>query len=141
MKQAYLPVKIVLALVAVVHIAVGLIGVIPSTPLSTALVFYGGALQFSPQIAYLLQMFGAYMLTMGGLCIYALWDPVKNRHIIHAIIFLLLFRGFQRILSVGQVNTVFGMVPGYYWVQTILFLVVALALIWLRPGAGQAAKA
>ncbi len=118
---------------AVIHIAIGLIGIIPTTPLSIVLVFYGGALQFSPQIAYLLQMFGAYMLTIGALCIYAVWDPAKNRYIIHGMIFLLLLRGIQRILSAGQVVTVFGVVPDYYWIQTALFLIVGLALVWLRP--------
>jgi hypothetical protein len=137
MKQSYLAVRAVLGLVAVIHIGIGLIGVIPTTPLSVVLVFYGGALQFSPQIAYLLQMFGAYMLTIGGLCVYAIWNPAKNRGIIHGIIFLLLFRGIQRILSVGQVQIVFGTVPGYYWTQTVLFLLVGLALIWLRPRAAD----
>jgi hypothetical protein len=141
MKESYLPVRAVLGLVAVLHIAIGLIGVIPTTPLSIVLVFYGGALQFSPQIAYLLQMFGAYMLTIGGLCLYAIWNPVKNRGIIHGIIFLLLLRGIQRILSAGEASRVFGVLPGYYWTQTVLFLVVGLALIWLRPKVAEAAGA
>jgi hypothetical protein len=141
MKHSYLPLKLVLALVAVIHIVVGLVGIIPGIPLSYILVFYGGALQFSPQIAYLLHIFAAYMLTMGALSIYALWDPVKNKSIVHCIIFLLLFRGIQRILYLGQLDTVFGMVPKYYWVQTILFLVVGVALLWLRPRAAGATKA
>ena len=139
MNQPYLPVKIVLGIVAVSHIVTGLIGILPSMPLSYVLVLYGGALQFSPQIAYLLQIFGAYMLTIGVASIYAMWDPVKNRSIIHVLAFLLLFRGVQRILSSGEVHTVFGLIPGYYWLQTILFLGVALALLWFRPRAVQPA--
>jgi hypothetical protein len=141
MKQSYLPVKLVLGLVAAIHLVIGLLGVIPTSPLSIVLVFYGGALQFSPQISYLLQIFGAYMLAIGVLCLYPIWDPVKHRSVIHGMIFLLLFRGVQRILSAGQAQTVFGLVPQYYWVQTVLFLAVGLALFWLRPKAAEAAAA
>jgi hypothetical protein len=70
------------------------------------------------------------MLTVGVLCIYALWNPVKNRSIVHCIIFLHLSRGIQRILSLSQIKMVFGLVPQYYWIQTALFLVVGLALLW-----------
>ena len=140
MRHPYIPLRIVLGLVAVIHLSIGLLGVIPSSPLSFVLVFYGGALQFSPQIAHLLQIFGAYMLTIGALCIYGIWDPVRHKSIIHGIIFLLLFRGIQRILTVSQVPTVFGLVPDYYWVQTFLFLATGLALLWLRPKAIAANK-
>jgi hypothetical protein len=133
MRESHIAVRLVLGLVAALHIGIGLLGVIPSTPLSVVLLFYGGALQFSPQIAYLLQIFGAYMLTIGALGIYALWNPVKNKSIIHGLIFLLLFRGIQRILSAGTAAAVFGVLPGYYWTQTILFLAVGLLLLWLRP--------
>ncbi len=135
MNQSYLPVKVVLGIVAIAHIITGLAGIIPSVPLSIVLVLYGGALQFSPQIAYLLHIFGAYMLTIGVMSIYALYNPVKNRSIIHGLAFLLFLRAVQRAFSSGQANTVFGLVPGYYWIQTVLFLGVALALLWFRPRA------
>jgi hypothetical protein len=135
MKKPYLALKIVLAVVAAIHIIIGILGVIPASPLSIVLAFYGGALQFSPQIGHLLQIFGAYMLTIGALCIYAIWDPIKNKCVIHGLIFLLLFRGGQRILTADQTSQVFGLVPQGYWIQTILFLAVGLILLWLRPKA------
>jgi hypothetical protein len=137
--QPYLPIKLILGIVAVSHIVTGLAGIIPSMPLSIALVLYGGALQFSPQIAYLLQIFGAYMLTIGVMSLYAMCNPVRHRSIIHGIAFLLLLRAIQRMVSTGQANAAFGMVPGYYWIQTILFLGVALALLWFRPRAAEPA--
>jgi hypothetical protein len=133
MQKSNLPVRLVLVLVAGAHIVTGLVGVIPSVPLSIALVFYSGALQFSPQIAHLIHMFGVYMLTIGALCIYAIWDPVKHKSIIHGMIFLLLFRGIQRILMADQAVVVFGVLPDYYWIQTILFLLAGLALLWFLP--------
>jgi hypothetical protein len=141
LNQPYLHVKVVLGIVALAHIITGLVGVIPGVPLSIVLVFYGGALQFSPQIAYLLQMFGAYMLTIGVLCLYAIRNPVQNRNIILGIAFLLLFRGGQRmLLSSSQAYRVFGMVPAYYRIQTALFVGVALALLWFRPQAVERAR-
>jgi hypothetical protein len=133
MRHPYIALRIVLTAAAILHLAIGLVGVTPSSPLSIALVLYGGALQFSPQIAYLVQIFGAYMLTIGALCVYSIWDPVKNKSIIHGMIFLLLFRGVQRILTIGQAETAYGLVPDFYWIQTALFLIVGLALLWLRP--------
>jgi hypothetical protein len=141
MHRPYIPLRVVLGLVAVLHLFIGIFGVIPSSPLSFVLVFYGGALQFSPQIAHLLQIFGAYMLTIGVLCIYAIWDPVRHKSVIHGIIFLLLLRGIQRILTLGQVPIVFGLVPDYYWIQTFLFLAVGVGLLWLRPRTLAANKA
>ena len=43
------------------------------------------------------------------------------------------------LLSAGQANTVFGEVPDCYWIQTILFLAVALAPLLFRPKAVEAA--
>lgn len=137
MQMSYAPLKAVLGLVAVIHIFIGILGVIPSTPLSIVLAFYGGALQFSPQIGFLLQIFGAYMLAIGFLSVYAVWNPVKNRSIVHGLVFLLLFRGIQRIFTYGQLESVFGVVPEYFWVQTVLFLAVGIALLWLRPKAAE----
>jgi hypothetical protein len=140
MQHSHVALRIVLAATAFLHLAIGLVGVIPSSPLSIALVLYGGALQFSPQIAYLVQIFGAYMLTIGALCVYSIWDPVKNKSIIHGMIFLLLFRGCQRILTVGPAETAYGLVPDYYWIQTALFLIVGLALLFLRPKSTRATQ-
>ena len=133
MKTSYLPIRIVLGLVAIAHIIIGLIGVIPIVPREIILTFYGAALQITPQIEHIIQMFGAYMLTVGALGVYAFWNPAGNRGIIHCLIFLLLVRVIQRLFFFGQAEAVFDISPGYYWGQTVLFFIVAVALFWFRP--------
>ena len=135
MKQSYLPLKFVLGLVAVSHIVIGLIGVIPQIPVNVAVLFYGAALTLNPQIEHILQMFGAYMLTVGFLGAFAVRDPVKNKSIIYGVSFLLFLRVLQRILFAGQAYAVFGISPTYYWVQTAVFFALAVCLILLRPKA------
>ncbi len=141
MKRSYRPVRIVLGLAAAAHVIIGLIGVIPAIPLSIVLMFYGASLQINPQITHILQMFGAYMLTVGALGIYAVWDPVKNKSIIHCIIFLLLLRVIQRVLFASEAFAVFGIAPGYYWAQTAVFFLIVLALVYFRPRTAKPAKA
>ena len=133
MKQSYILLKIILGLVALAHIVIGIIGVIPQIPVSIAVLFYGAALTLNAQIEHVLQMFGAYMLTIGLLGALAVRDPVKNKSIIYGISFLLFLRVLQRLLFAGQAYAVFDISPAYYWAQTALFLVLAVCLILLRP--------
>ena len=135
MIQSYLLLKIILGLVAVSHIVIGLIGVIPQIPVNVAVLFYGSALTLNPQIEHILQMFGAYMLTVGILGAFALRNPVENKNIIYGVSFLLFLRVLQRILFAGQAYAVFGISPAYYWVQTAVFFALAVCLILLRPKA------
>ena len=141
MRNPYIPIKVVLGLVAAAHIIIGLIGVIPAIPINIVLMFYGAALQINPQIAHIIQMFGAYMLTIGILGVLAIYDPLKNINIIYGLSFLLLLRVIQRIIFSSQAYSVFSISPGYYWGQTVCFLIMAIALIWLRPRAGEMRKA
>lgn len=141
MKKSYLPIRIVLGLVAVAHILIGLVGVIPMIPIKLVLMVYGAALQITPQLAHIIQMFGAYMLTIGVFGAFAIWDPVKNRMIIYGVSFLLFLRVLQRIVFASQAYSVFGISPAYYWGQTVCFFALALALLLLMPKAGESNKA
>jgi hypothetical protein len=141
MKKSNLAIKIVVGLVAAAHIIIGLIGVIPWIPINIVLMFYGAALQINPQIAHIIQMFGAYMLTIGFLGIYAILDPVKNINIIYGVSFLLFLRVIQRLVFAGQAHAIFGISPGYYWGQTVCFLVLAILLLVFKPKAVEMSKA
>ena len=142
MKQPYLPLRIILGLVSLAHILIGLAGVIPAIPLSrVASIVYGASLTVTPQIEHITQMFGAYMLTVGLLAAFAVWKPVKNTFVIYGVSFLLLVRVLQRLFFAGQAESVFGISPVWYWVQTGIFLAIPLALILLRPKASEADNA
>lgn len=133
MKTAYLPIRVTLGLVAIAHIIIGLIGVIPIIPREIILIFYGATLQITPQIEHIIQMFGAYMLTVGVLGLYAIWNPAGSRGIIYCLVFLLIVRVIQRLFFFGQAEAVFGISPVYYWGQTALFFIMAVALFCFRP--------
>ncbi len=142
MKQPYLPLRIILGLVSLAHILIGLAGVIPAIPLSrVASIVYGASLTVTPQIEHITQMFGAYMLTVGLLTAFAVWKPVKSTFVIYGVSFLLLVRVLQRLFFAGQAESVFGISPVWYWVQTGIFLAIPLALILLRPKASEADNA
>lgn len=132
MNKSKLALRIVLGMVAVPHTIIGILGVIPAIPISIVLKFYGSStLTLNPQIEHIIQMFGAYMLTVGILGAFSLRYPIKNRVVVYGISFLLFLRTLQRVLFVEQQFEVFGISPAYYWTQTILFFVLALCLVIL----------
>jgi len=132
MKQSYILLKIILGLVALAHIVIGIIGVIPQIPVSIAVLFYGAALTLNAQIEHVLQMFGAYMLTLGILAALAIRNPVQNKFIVYGVVFMLFLRTLQRILFAGQASSVFGIPLGVYWAQTVIYFAVAVSLVTLE---------
>jgi hypothetical protein len=134
MKPGDLALRILLGLVALSNIAVGLLGVIPGIDVSKiAAVFYSAVLMVTPQLEHVTQMFGAYMLTLGILAGLAIKDPHQNRFIIYGVIFMLFVRTAQRIFFATEAYSVFGIPGTAYWIQTIIYFAVAVALIFLRP--------
>lgn len=136
MRQPYLPLRIILGLVALAHILIGLGGIIPVVPTNwLANILYGASLTVTPQIEHIVQMWGAYMLTVGLIATFAVWQPAKNTFIIYGVSFLLFVRVIQRLFFAGQAFDVFGISAVWYWVQTVVFLAIPVALILLRPKA------
>lgn len=132
-KKPYIPLRIILGLVALAHIVIGISGVIPAIPLDIAIRFYGASLEVTPQIEHITQMFGAYMLTIGLLTAFAVWQPVKSTFVIYGVSFLLFVRVLQRLFFADQSFEVFDISPAWYWVQTAVFFAIPVSLILLRP--------
>ena len=138
MKPPYIPLRIILGLVALTHILIGLGGVIPAVSTEwLASILYGASLTVTPQIDHIVQMWGAYMLTVGLLAAFAVWQPAKNMFVIWGVSFLLFVRVIQRLFFAGEAESVFDISAVWYWVQTAIFLVIPLCLILLRPRASQ----
>ena len=139
MKPGDLTLRILLGLVALSNIAVGLLGVIPGIDVSKiATLFYSAVLMVTPQLEHVTQMFGAYMLTLGILAGLAIKDPPQNRFIIYGVVFMLFVRTIQRIFFAAEAYSVFGIPGTVYWIQTVIFFAVAIALILLRPRSHKA---
>lgn len=129
MKKSKLALRIVLGIVALSHVIIGIIGVIPAIPINIVLKFYGSSITLNPQMGHIIQMFGAYMLTIGILGVVTLWNPVKNKIVVYGISGILFLRTLQRIIFANQQFEVFGISPAYYWTQTIIFFVLGLCLV------------
>ena len=138
MNPPYLPLRIILGLVALAHILIGLGGVIPAVPVEwLASIVYGASLTVSPQIEHIIQMWGAYMLTVGLLAAFAVWQPAKNTFVIYGVSFLLFVRVIQRLFFADDAESVFEISLIWYWVQTAVFLAIPICLILLRPRANE----
>lgn len=140
MVTSSIPIKIVLGMVAASHLIIGLIGGVPGIPTDIVVRFYGAGLTVTPQIEHIIQMFGAYMFTVGVLGALTFRDPVRYRSVVLVISFLLFIRVLQRILFAGEAAEVFDISPLFYWVQTVAYLAMGLALVLLRPKASEPAN-
>lgn len=126
--------KLVLAGVTLAHLIIGGVAYIPGFPVnSIAEIFYKASIELSAQTVHVIHMFGAYMLTIGILGFFALLDPVKNKAIVNGVIIVLLLRVLQRVMLANQAQEIFHIPLGWYWGQTIFFLIIALFLLFLSP--------
>ena len=133
-KSSYVLFRLVLLSVSIAHLIIGGIACIPGMPVvKLAEIFYKASVTLNPQMEHIMQMFGAYMLTVGILAILASLDPVKNKAITHGIILLLVLRVFQRVAFARQAWTVFRISTGWYWAHTIFFSLIAVVLFLLCP--------
>lgn len=134
MKTSSIIFKLALLSVAVSQLIIGAIACIPGIPLSkVAEMFYKASLATTPQLEHIAHMFGAYMLVIGILAVFALYNPAKNIAITYGISILLILRVIQRVLFAKQALQYFEIPVVWYWSQTIFFLAVACILFLLSP--------
>ncbi len=131
--------KLVMASVALAHLIIGLAAFFPGVSVEKlARVFYRASVGFTPELQHVAHMFGAYMLAFGIMAAFAALDPSRNRGIVNGVIILLALRVLQRFLYAGQACETFKIPHGYFWAQTIFFLIIAAALFLLKPKAAKA---
>jgi hypothetical protein len=134
MKKSSVIFKLALLSVAASQLIIGVIACIPGTSLSKlAEMFYRASLETTPQLEHVAHMFGAYMLVIGVLAVFALCNPAKNIAITHGISILLILRVIQRVIFAKQALQYFEIPVVWYWAQTIFFLAVACILFLLSP--------
>lgn len=124
--------QLVLGLVAVTNGLVGLLGVLPGIDVSrVATAFYSASLTVDPQVEHITEMFGAYMLTVGVMAGFAAWRPERYSVITLSVAGMLVLRTVQRVWFAAEQTEVFGISGAYYWGQTIVFFLAAVALLVL----------
>jgi hypothetical protein len=142
MRNVRTGIRVLLGLVALGNGVIGLLGVLPGVPVSrVATAFYSASLTVDPQTEHITGMFGAYMLTVGGLAGVAAFRPEKYQVITFSVAAMLTLRTVQRIVFASEQSDVFGISGFYYWAQTAVFFMIGAALAWLawkfREGTSQ----
>jgi hypothetical protein len=135
--------RAILVLVCVSHLVLGGIAYVSVSARVTKTIaaFYGASVTVTPQLQHVVRILGAFMIAIGVLSVFALYNPYKNRAIIDGIIVLLLLRVSQRMIFGNEVHRAFGVSYQHLWTQTVFFFTLALVLFLLRPKADVPATA
>jgi hypothetical protein len=135
--------RAVLVLVAVAHLFLGAVAFIAAPEMITryAALTYGAAVTITPPLQHVVRILGAFMLAIGVMAALALRDPVRNRAIVDGIAILQLLRVAQRFIFSAQIQEIFAVPSGRLLLQSAFFLVLALALLLLRPSTATPSRA
>ncbi len=94
--------------------------------------YYGARVDWTPQFLYILKPLGAFMIALGVLAAGAALDPLKHRLIPYGFATLFVLRGLQRLVFRREIVDAFSIAPGRLVAQTVLFLAMAAALLFLH---------
>ena len=82
----------------VYHVIISFLGMFAKdTVVTLAKVFYGFNLEITPQVLWILNPFGAYVLAFGAFMALLATDPVKYKKVIYVIPAFIAFRVIQRL--------------------------------------------
>jgi hypothetical protein len=134
MFSALLGLRLVLGLLAVYHLAIGVISAFaPAWARRVAQGFYGIEVELEPgaQVGYAMRMLGLYALTLGFLLALATADPHGHRAVILAVIFLQSMRAAFRLLHRAELHSSFHVpAPRNVFNAGLLLAQVALLVAW-----------
>ena len=126
--------KTVLWIVCIPHLLIGIVGCLPFLDITQiAAVVYKANIIPSAQLDHVARMLAGYFLVIGLLAFLAIKNPLQSSSIISALSVLLFIRVFQMLTFAKDAFNVFGIPPYWYWGQAALFIVMAIALVFLRP--------
>lgn len=134
MGKSYTVLKVFLVMFCLSNIILGGMGLIGGDwAAKAASVFYGAAVDVTPQLNHVIRMLGAFVFTLGVLSGLAALDPVRNKTIIDGIILLLFIRVLQRVFLGQQIFEAFNISSGRNWLNIAFFFILALIFFMLRP--------
>ena len=131
--QSHIALRGLLWFICLYHVACGLATILwPDQIPTIAEKLAGMKVHATPEFLYLAKPFGVYAAAFGVMMGVAAWNPVKNRALISIGIVLFTLRIVQRLLTLGEVEQLFG-VSHLRSLQTIGIVgVLGLALGWFR---------
>ena len=129
--RAILLLKVLLWVVALMHLVVGAgFNIAPGFARYMADV-YGAEVHWTPELNYILRPLGAFMVALGVLAVVAALYPLRYRVITYTFVLLFLARALQRIVWASQVQEAFGISAQRNLANIIFFTFTACALVLL----------
>jgi hypothetical protein len=131
--RRHLALRGLLWFICLYHVACGLLVIaVPDQIPLVAEKLAGLKVSASPEFLYLAKPFAVYAMVFGVMMGVAAWTPVKNRALISIGVVLFALRIVQRLLSLDEVERIFGVPPARSWQTIGIVAALGLALAWLR---------
>ncbi len=129
--------QVFLWLICAFHVIVGLgLNLSPAFPQVMAS-YYGAAVNWSPELLYLVKPIGAFMLALGVMAAAAARDPLNNSPIVLGFVVLFVLRGIQRFAYHDEIASALSIEGGRNIGNAVFFLLMAAALVWLFRAASS----
>ncbi len=131
--NSHLPIKILLWIIAVYHVASGIL-IIASGDLALwfARAYYGWTIDGSTELGILAQLLGCYAIAFGLMLATAARDPVRYRSFLTVGVVLIALRVFQRAYFAGKIIDTFQVSAGRHWLATGFILLLGALLAAFR---------
>ena len=111
------------------HIIVGLgLNIVPGMALFMAS-YYGAEVKLNPELEYILKPLGAFMFTLGVICVSAALNPLRYRPVVYGFAVLFIIRGFQRLVFAQEILDNFSIAASRNLTNMAFFLLLGVALI------------
>lgn len=133
MSTSHLPLRVILWVIALYHLAAGVAAVLfQDAAVKLGAVMFGIAITLTPESELLVRYLGAFGLSFGVLAVLAALAPQKSRAILYGFVVYFLVRAFSRI-GFWELLNEHTVGPAPNWARIIVILVFAASLLVLMP--------
>jgi hypothetical protein len=132
-QRRYLAVRVILWVIAVYHLAAGLVATFAKEQTTTlASLMFGIALTMDGQTELLVRYLGAFGIAFGVLAALAALDPVRNKAFIYGAVVYFFVRAFDRIVF-AELLAQHHVGPAPNWWRIVVIVAFAALLLWFMP--------
>jgi hypothetical protein len=119
------------------HILIGVLAMFPFGRETLASTVYGATVNWSPELAYLMQPIGVFMIGLGLVGCLAARHPMRARGIAIIFALMLLARVVQRFVFADDITAAFAIPTARLYSAAAFFFVVAVMLLVTAAGARE----
>ncbi len=128
--------RVLLSYAAATHFLIGLAAtVVPPGDFADFIigVTYGGSFDIGPVTHHVIRVLGAFMMAMGVLITFAVFNPRRYVAVVYTIMFLFVVRTLQRLIFADDIQEHFDISTVRLVGQSLFFLALGGAILLLRP--------